>query len=230
MKIIAFGDIHMAAYMAGRIPSITEADLVIATGDLTNYGHTKDAKSVLNELLGFNRNLLAMIGNLDNLEINDYLEELGMNLHRQARLLDRKVCLIGIGGSNPTPFGTPAEFSEEKISEMLAEAHEQGQEYISLTTPDKGRNVPVILVSHVPPKGTGVDRLRSGKHVGSGAVRTYIEKYQPDLCITGHIHEARGEDRIGKTHIINPGALIQGGWAEINLFQSTLQATLHQNS
>lgn len=44
MKIIAFGDIHMAVAEAGRIPGIKEADLVLLNGDLTNYG---DRKSVV---------------------------------------------------------------------------------------------------------------------------------------------------------------------------------------
>jgi uncharacterized protein len=227
MRIIAFGDIHMATHMVAEIQDVGSADLLIANGDLTNYGKQKEAKKVLNDLLGYNRNLLALIGNLDNLEINDYLEELGLNLHRQARLLDRKLCLLGAGGSNHTPFGTPAEFSEKELTDVLADAHRQGQDFISLAQPDKQAAIPVILISHVPPYGTRVDRLRNGKHVGSSAVRSYIEKHQPDVCITGHIHEARGEDHIGKTRIINPGTLMQGGWAEITYIQSTLQAILH---
>lgn len=227
MRIIAFGDIHMTTHMLAGIPDVESSDLLIATGDLTNYGKQKEAKKVLDDLLGYNRNLLALIGNLDNFEINDYLEELGLNLHRQARLLDRKICLLGAGGSNRTPFGTPAEFSEDELADVLADAHRQGQDFISLALPDKRAGIPVVLISHVPPYDTKVDRLRNGKHVGSSAVRSYIEKHQPDVCITGHIHEARGEDTIGKTHIINPGALIQGGWAEITYIQSTLQATLH---
>ncbi|EKD35075.1 MAG: hypothetical protein ACD_75C02066G0001, partial [uncultured bacterium] len=35
MKIIVFGDIHMATGEARRIPGIAEADLVILNGDLT---------------------------------------------------------------------------------------------------------------------------------------------------------------------------------------------------
>jgi hypothetical protein len=31
------------------------------------------------------------------------------------------------------------------------------------------------------------------------------EKYQPDLCRAGHIHEGKGVNTIGRTTIINPG-------------------------
>lgn len=84
----------------------------------------------------------------------------------------------------------------------------------------------MILISHTPPAGTAIDRLKNGKHVGSEAVRAFIETHQPDLCISGHIHEARGEDTIGNTRIYNPGMLQHGGWVDIQLKKSTLHATL----
>jgi Icc-related predicted phosphoesterase len=42
--------------------------------------------------------------------------------------------------------------------------------------------------------------------VGSSAVRDAIEKYQPLLVLTGHIHESRGVVKIGRTTIVNPGS------------------------
>ena len=41
---------------------------------------------------------------------------------------------------------------------------------------------------------------------GSTAVRQAIEKYQPLLSLHGHIHESRGETKIGRTVAINPGS------------------------
>jgi Icc-related predicted phosphoesterase len=38
---------------------------------------------------------------------------------------------------------------------------------------------------------------------------------KPELCITGHIHEARGTDMIGETLVINPGDLASGGYVLI---------------
>jgi len=226
MKIIAFGDIHMATAEAGRIPGIKEADLIILNGDLTNYGGVKDTKTVLDDIMKINPNVLAQFGNLDRFEVNDYLEKLGINLHGQARLVQGQVCLIGIGGSNFTPFHTPSEFSEKEISYLADRAFRQGQEFISLAQPLHKRKIPQILFSHVPPIDTKVDRLHNGKHVGSKAIRTIIEKYQPDLCITGHIHESKGTDSISNTPIYNHGMLRQGGWVTIDLKQSQLEITL----
>jgi Icc-related predicted phosphoesterase len=226
MKIIAFGDIHMATAQARKIPGIKEADLVLLNGDLTNYGGAKETRSVLDDIMNINPNVLAQFGNLDGRDVNEYLEKLGINLHGQARLVQGEVCLIGVGGSNFTPFRTPSEFSEKEILHLADRAFRQGLEYISLAQPLHNRKIPMILVSHVPPFNTEVDTLYNGRHVGSKAIRTVIEQYQPDLCITGHIHEAKGKDMILNTPIYNHGMLRQGGWVTIDIIQSQIEITL----
>lgn len=99
-------------------------------------------------------------------------------------------------------------------------------DFIALAQPLHNRKIPQILVSHVPPYNTKVDKLHNGKHVGSTAIRAIIEQYQPDLCITGHIHEAKGKDMIRKTPIYNHGMLRQGGWVSIDIQQSQLEITI----
>ena len=39
--------------------------------------------------------------------------------------------------------------------------------------------------------------------MGSTAARQFIEEVKPDVCISGHIHESAGVDRIGPTQIFN---------------------------
>lgn len=226
MRIIAFGDIHMAAHTCEKIPGIREADLIILTGDLTTFGSRADAKQVLDQVMGHNPKVLAQFGNMDRFEINEYLEQLDINLHGQSRLVQGRVCIVGTGGSNPTPFRTPSEFSEDELMAIASKAFLQGLAYVALAEPAYGNKIPIIFVSHVPPVDTLVDRLIHGQHVGSKAIRKIIETHQPDLCITGHIHEAKGEDRIGRTTILNPGMLRKGGWIDIHLSQSTLHAVL----
>jgi len=226
MQIIAFGDIHMATAAAAVIPGIKDADLLLLNGDLTNYGGTAEVKKVLDDIMRINPRVLAQFGNLDKTEVNEYLEKLAINLHGQARLVQGEVCLIGVGGSNFTPFHTPSEMPEKELLHLADRAFRQGLDYVSLAQPLHKRKIPQILLSHVPPFNTRVDTLRNGRHVGSKAIRTIIEQYQPELCITGHIHEAKGHDMIGTTPVYNHGMLRQGGWIHIDIQQSQLKITL----
>ena len=140
------------------------ADLIIINGDLTNYGSPHDAKQVLDTVMSVNPNVLAQFGNLDHPEVDSYLEELGINLHNQARMVKNRVCLMGIGGSNQTPFGTPSEFSENELASFVKNAHNQATIFIALAEPIEKIRIPLILVSHTPPARTNVDRLSSGSH------------------------------------------------------------------
>lgn len=67
-----------------------------------------------------------------------------------------------------------------------------------------------IYVFHAPPFETNLDVLYDGRHVGSKAIKTFIEKKQPYLTLHGHIHESPKvsgsySEKIGKTLGINPG-------------------------
>lgn len=215
MRIIAFGDIHMDTGNAGNIPDIDIADLIIITGDITNYGSALDAEAVLNRLLELNSSILAVAGNLDQPAVAGYLDVSGLSLHGRGRMFDG-LGIMGLGGSNHTPFNTPYEFSEKEIAAFLAGGFDQlrGQGNF-------------ILVSHPPPLQTKTDRLANGKHVGSSAVRKFIEEKQPVLCLTGHIHESRGQDYIGRTLILNPGMLKTGGYIEVIYENGALSSALH---
>ena len=48
MKIISFGDVHMATRNLDRMGEVMrDCDLVILSGDLTNFGGVDDARKVL---------------------------------------------------------------------------------------------------------------------------------------------------------------------------------------
>lgn len=229
MKILAVGDIHMAGHFLDRLSPSGQTDVLLLNGDLTNFGSAADADQVVQHARAVSPCVLAQFGNLDRPEVNDYLEAAGLNLHRQARLINDQICLIGVGGSNPTPFSTPSEFSEKRLLEFTQSGYDQARSLLENSTAVAKNKIPLILVSHTPPIGTRVDRLHNGTSVGSQAIRKFIEDSQPDLCVCGHIHEAAGSDYIGRTAIYNPGALINGGWLEIDVVNSELRATLHDS-
>ena len=216
MRIIAAGDIHMAPGNMADIPNIGGADYVIVTGDITNYGSSGDAATVLNALRRVNNSLLAVAGNLDQKDVARLLEESGISLHGRGRMLVPGLGIMGLGGSNYTPFKTPNEFSEEELAGILAAG------FAEVAAADE-----FILVSHPPPFGTKTDMLADGTHVGSRAVRHFIEEKQPRLCLTGHIHESRGTDSIGRTLVLNPGMLKHRGYIAVTFANGELGATLH---
>ncbi len=72
-----------------------------------------------------------------------------------------------------------------------------------------------VLVTHAPPHETHLDVLYDGRHIGSKAIRRFIEMAQPPLSLHGHIHESPRRsgsmvDSIGKTICVNPGSSLGG--------------------
>jgi Icc-related predicted phosphoesterase len=100
-------------------------------------------------------------------------------------------------------------FDEEKAAEDLHKLFEK-------VDPRK-----TIFVTHVPPYGildkvkedwvaygvgTYGDKAKDG-HIGSNAFRDVAFQYQPLVHSFGHIHEAAGVEKQGRTTFINGGAL-----------------------
>lgn len=75
----------------------------------------------------------------------------------------------------------------------------------------KNKKFLTIFITHNIPYETKLDIAKDkdsyayGLHLGSSLARKFCEKYQPLLCVGGHIHEGVGKDKIGKTIVLNPG-------------------------
>lgn len=202
---IAIGDIHEDIRNVENVPELDKALGVIISGDITNAGGQKRAARILETVRKIQPNIYAQIGNMDEAEITDFLQLKGWNIHLRGLEIEEGIGLMGIGYSSPTPFNTPSEVEDSQLSKWLWQVVEDVRDLPHL-----------ILVCHTPPLETKTDRLPDGQAVGSKAVREFIEKIQPDICITGHIHEAVAMDSIGKTRIVNPGMLSAGGYARIS--------------
>ena len=201
MKIVSFGDVHMAIGQMSKIAlELSTADLLILSGDLTNFGGIADTTKVLTAARSYCSAVLALPGNLDHPEVIGFLRTENVALHGESRRVGQ-LGLFGCGGSNITPFRTPLEYQDEQLGEVLAQA------YTGIA------DAPLqLMVCHTPPYRTKLDRLTNGTPVGSLSVRQFIEQHQPHLCITGHIHESPGIDFIGRTKILNAGPFAAGGY------------------
>jgi len=205
-KIVSFGDIHEnLKYLDRLAKEIKNSNLVILTGDITNKGGVKRAEQVINRIKELKIDVYAVSGNLDLPEVEDYLDSIDIGLNSKARFF-KGIVLTGVGGSNPTHLFTPNEKDEDCIWQSLMKG------YLRLN------NVrPWILVSHPPPKGTRLDKIFTGCHVGSKAVRDFIVEFMPDVCLCGHIHESYGVDKLGETVIANAGAFGNGQFINLSI-------------
>lgn len=124
--------------------------------------------------------------------------------------LDEEHEVLCCGWSNPTPFDSPRECSEDELERKL-------EAVVSKVSNLKTS----VFCIHVPPYDSQLDmapmvdenlnvQVVGGRPqmipAGSKAVRRIIEKYQPLLGLHGHIHESPGYTRIGKTQCLNPGS------------------------
>ena len=127
--------------------------------------------------------------------------------------LDGHYEMLSTGWSNPTPWDTHRECSEEeleaKIEKMAAKVSNMERCVFNLHAPPYGSGLDEApeLDENLRPKHAG----RSMIPVGSHAVREAIFKYQPPLALVGHIHEGRGVERMKKTLCINPGSMYEQG-------------------
>jgi uncharacterized protein len=189
MKLLIFADIHADYAALERLMGI-DADLYFAAGDLVNWNRNLERAG---PILARRANQMYVLPG--NHESGDAVARLCEDFHlqnfhgRTIRAGDYYVA--GLGYSNPTPFDTPGEYSEEELATRL-------EKFAGLS--------PLILICHCPPKDTLLDRVREGVHAGSMAVREFIDKEQPEYFFCGHIHEAAGTEAVlGQTRGRNVG-------------------------
>ncbi len=184
-----------------------------------------------------NRKLFLIAGNWDMAYHSIFLNPLNglIDLNQKLFPLSDKYELIGYPFVPPTPF-RPKDF--EKMDDPSAPWPSQKEpsytrshkppypllpinptEYLkkSGTIQRDLQQLPkpkdlkrAIYIMHSPPFGTSLDMIAGGIHVGSRAIKAFIEEQQPLLTLHGHIHEApevsgKYFDRIGQTISVNPG-------------------------
>ncbi len=215
MKIVSFGDVHMATRNLARMgAALAGADLIIVSGDLTNFGGAAEARVVLDAVRAAAPRVLALSGNLDQPEVMPFLEAEGVGLHGRGAIVGG-VGIFGCGGSNITPFKTPTELTEDEIHAALARGYAQVRDVR-----------PLLMVCHTPPYDTKCDRIVGGRAVGSTAARRFIEEFKPDACLSGHIHESAAIDAIGPTTIVNAGPFKDGGYIVVRADGGRLTTSL----
>lgn len=131
----------------------------------------------------------------------------------QVVQLDQHHEMMSSGWSNITPWHTYREEEEEQLraryDAMLVKLKDPANAVFNIHVPPYGSTLDEApeLTADMKPKDAG----RSLIPVGSRAVRAIIDRYQPLLGLFGHIHEAKGVIRLGRTLCINPGSMYEQG-------------------
>jgi uncharacterized protein len=184
---------------------IGPVDLLIVGGDITNGGTPDDAARAIASWRPLAPRLLAVAGNMDSPAIDARLDELGVSIDGRGVALG-DVGVFGVSAAPSSPLHTPYELDEAEL-ELRIEAGFAGVRESRVK----------VFCPHAPPRDTACDRIRSGQHVGSTAVRAFVEREQPELVLCGHIHESRAMDELGSSRIVNPGPAAAGHYAVVEL-------------
>jgi uncharacterized protein len=215
LRIVYVVDVHgRFDSVLGVLEPIDPIDVLVIGGDITTGGRPHDAEQAIELWRPLAPRLLAVAGNMDSREIDERLVELGVSIDGRGVTIDG-VGFFGASAAPLSPLHTPHEVAEEE----LAQRAERGLADVSGAALS-------IFCPHAPPHGTVCDRLRSGEHVGSTAVRAFVEREQPNLVLSGHIHEARGRDSIGQTIVANPGPVGAGHYALVEVADRQQRPTL----
>lgn len=151
-------------------------------------------------------------GNDDDPSVDPVLaaSEYARNVDHQVVELDEHHELVSMGDTSMTPWACPRDYPEAHMERMVDDLF------------GRVRNPAGAVVNmHCPPRDTKIDQCpaltkdlrieyEAGQvlmtSAGSAAIRRGLERLQPVLSLHGHIHEARGVHRIGRTLCLNPGS------------------------
>lgn len=194
MKLLALADIHGDLKKLYKLVDSLEEkpDAVVVAGDLTPFGPEKLVPQIKSALKKVSKYVFMIPGNEDTDSVRDGMDKLKLNMHgKEMKINNTK--LIGFEGARWIESEGEVFIRYDPVHKMLKKGKEKK-----------------VLITHVPPFDTEADKLWTGHHVGSPFLRGLIEDYKPDIVICGHIHESRGVEKLGKTTIVNTGALADG--------------------
>lgn len=187
LRILAAGDLHGDTKLAEKLAERAEkekVDLVILNGDITGLVETEN---LIKPFTKRNEKVVFVPGNWDSEETASFLSKFyGIKNIDNYYVKYKNVGIFGAG--NPRALFPDEKETFNKLKKNF----------------EKVKNLEKkIMVTHIHAAGT---KSELSGFPGSSGIRKAIEKFQPDLFISGHIHELEGvEEKIGKTRVINIG-------------------------
>jgi len=151
-------------------------------------------------------------GNDDPFFIDDILSKSNTIINPEGECieLDQDHEMISSGFTNITPWHCPRDIPEEQLATKLEKlcgiVKNMSGCVFNLHCPPYDTILDTAPMLDETMKAVTVNGVIMETNVGSTAVSNVIKKYQPLISLHGHIHESRGDCRIGRTTCINPGS------------------------
>lgn len=192
MKILAFGDLHGDSRLAEKLAEKADrenVDLVIVCGDITH--EEMETANLMGPFVKRHKKVLLVPGNHESVATADFLAEFyGLkNIHGYS-VKYGDVGIFGAGGANIGIAG----LSEKELYDLLKKGFDSVK-YLKKK----------IMVTHVHPSNTKMEKF-THFFPGSDGIRKAIDRFQPDIMLCSHVHEAEGlEEKIGRTKVLNVG-------------------------
>ena len=201
MRVTCISDTHLIikdpADRARLTALLPGGEILVHAGDVSARGTVPEIKSFLEWFSGLNyRHKIFIAGNHDHLferdpimakslvsEYSDvtYLNESGAEIEG-----------IRFWGSPITPYFCNWAFN--RFPDQIARHWERVPEEVD------------FLITHGPPLGI-LDELEDGERAGCPALLNKVMKVKPKVHLFGHIHCARGIDRVDNTIFVNAAVL-----------------------
>lgn len=211
MRLLLLSDLHGAIEQLERIDAeFKRSDAVLFAGDFAKFNETETGLPALKALCARHDTIFAVLGNCDKPDFIAELEAADINV-QGALVFAEGLAFAGSGGGSKFTGTTPYERTDEELAGDLQTVHN------AIAEESDGKWSNLVLIAHNPILNTKTDLVAPDVHVGSALLREFIEKVQPVLAVCGHIHESAGIDIIGRTTVINPGALAEGHYAVAEL-------------
>ena len=189
LRILAASDLHDSKSAVEKLAKKAleeKVDLVILAGDIHSYH--EGTKNFLTPLIKTKKKILFIPGNCDTRIEHEQLRKEAKSIHGYY---------VTYGGVGIAGIGSPDWTLQHDDIDFLIIKQQM----------EKMKPKKKILVSHLHAAGTIAEKMgRFTGWTGDEVLRYAVEKFQPDILISGHIHEAEGiEEKIGKTKVFQVG-------------------------
>jgi uncharacterized protein len=187
-KILAAGDFHGDSATAKKLAERAKkekVDLVVLTGDITGIFEVED---LLKPFIDKGEKVVFVPGNWEESTTAKFLSKhYGVKNIEDHYVKYEDVGIFGVGSPD-----WQLSLDEEKTFKKLK------KNFNKIKDLEKK-----IMVSHIHAAKT---KSEFSGFPGSKGVRKAIKEFEPDLFISGHIHEAEGlSEKIGKTKVVSVG-------------------------